>query len=226
MDKATKIISFANMKGGVGKSMLTIKTALLLASEPYNYTVAVIDADAQGTIVKRRKLEESKGIKDFKLEIYQSSFDDVKQITRDLYSSEKYDYIFIDIPRSTTGYDAETLSKILVFTETVIVPLLASESELTSSIEFIKILKSLQEAKEKKGLVLNIFGLANKKRASLKMNDKVGQIIKGLKIDRFNTEIREVPTVFNNFNTNDSEYNNEKVQTYLVPFINEFVEKV
>ena len=45
------------MKGGVGKSMLTIKTALLLASEPYNYSVAVIDADAQGTIIKRRRLE-------------------------------------------------------------------------------------------------------------------------------------------------------------------------
>ena len=46
-----KIISFANQKGGVGKSTLCIQTAFYLADK--NKKVLVLDMDAQGNTSSR-----------------------------------------------------------------------------------------------------------------------------------------------------------------------------
>ena len=52
MEKRGKILSFANPKGGVGKSTLScLVTAMLKWSNAYN-SVQLIDADKQGSSVR------------------------------------------------------------------------------------------------------------------------------------------------------------------------------
>ncbi len=66
MGEIAKIISYANQKGGVGKSTLTTLTCNALSQAPYNKNILVIDSDIQGGIMSSRKMDKMEKGEDFK----------------------------------------------------------------------------------------------------------------------------------------------------------------
>ena len=94
-----KIITFANQKGGSGKTTLSANLAVFWANS--NYKVAVIDSDAQQSLTywlearKKYYREEPTGIDSYPFDVRKLE-DDLKQIKR------KYNFIIIDSPPSIT----------------------------------------------------------------------------------------------------------------------------
>jgi chromosome partitioning protein len=107
------IITFGNVKGGVGKTTLAVNTVIALASARRD--VLLVDGDQQGTALTFAELrEEAFGSLDFTA--VQLAGNAVRQQVRKLRS--KYDDIVID----TGGRDSGSFRAALTVTETLIVP--------------------------------------------------------------------------------------------------------
>ena len=134
-----KIITFANQKGGSGKSTLSANLAVLWSNSKYK--VAVIDGDSQKSLTywieARRKYY---GNNDIGIDIYpynsRSLERDIEQIKR------KYNFIIIDSPPSIT-YDS---IQIIKNSDKVFVPVLPSPVDLMATIPFLHLIK--QERKK------------------------------------------------------------------------------
>ena len=138
-----KIITFANQKGGSGKSTLSANLAVLWSNSKYK--VAVIDGDSQKSLTywieARRKYY---GNNDIGIDIYpynsRSLERDIEQIKR------KYNFIIIDSPPSIT-YDT---IQIIKNSDKVFVPVLPSPVDLMATIPFLHLIKQ----ERKKALVI------------------------------------------------------------------------
>ena len=138
-----KIITFANQKGGSGKSTLSANLAVLWSNSKYK--VAVIDGDSQKSLTywieARRKYY---GNNDIGIDIYpynsRSLERDIEQIKR------KYNFIIIDSPPSIT-YDS---IQIIKNSDKVFVPVLPSPVDLMATIPFLHLIKQ----ERKKALVI------------------------------------------------------------------------
>ena len=129
-----KIISFANQKGGSGKTTLSANLAVLWANS--NYKVAVIDADAQNSLTywleSRKKYygAEPTGIDVHPFDS-RNLINDVKKIKKN------YDFIIIDSPPSITF---ETI-QIVKASDYIYVPVQPSPLDLMATIPFLNIAK-------------------------------------------------------------------------------------
>ena len=129
-----KIITFANQKGGSGKTTLSANLAVLWANS--NYKVAVIDADAQQSLTnwlearKKYYREEPTGIDSYPYDV-RNLAEDLKQIKR------KYNFIIIDSPPSITY---ETI-EIVKCSDRVFVPAQPSPLDLMATIPFLNMVR-------------------------------------------------------------------------------------
>ena len=134
-----KIVTFANQKGGTGKTTLATNLAVLWSNSKYK--VAVIDADTQKSLanwVEARK--KYYGENDIGIDVYpyhtHSLGEDIKKIKR------KYNFIIIDSPPSIT-YDTIQIVK---NSDRVFVPVQPSPVDLMATIPFLNLVK--QERKK------------------------------------------------------------------------------
>ncbi len=140
-----KIISFANQKGGSGKTTLSANLAVLWANS--DYKVAVIDADAQKSLTywldARKKYygEEPTGIDSYAFDP-RNLKEDLKKIKR------KYNFIIIDSPPSITF---ETI-QIVKSSDYIFVPVQPSPLDLMATIPFLNVAK---EERKKTTVILN-----------------------------------------------------------------------
>ena len=140
-----KIISFANQKGGSGKTTLSANLAVLWANS--DYKVAVIDADAQKSLTywldARKKYygEEPMGIDSYAFDP-RNLKEDLKEIKR------KYNFIIIDSPPSITF---ETI-QIVKSSDYIFVPVQPSPLDLMATIPFLNVAK---EERKKTTVILN-----------------------------------------------------------------------
>ena len=140
-----KIITFANQKGGSGKTTLSANLAVLWANSEYK--VAVIDADAQKSLTywlearKKYYREEPIGIDYYPFDVRNLN-EGLKQIKR------KYDFIIIDSPPSIT-FDTIQIIKSSDF---IYVPVQPSPIDLMATIPFLNISK---QERKKTTVILN-----------------------------------------------------------------------
>ena len=140
-----KIITFANQKGGSGKTTLSANLAVLWANS--GYKVAVIDADAQQSLTywlsarKRYYLNEPLGIDSFPF--------NPRDLKNDLQNiKRKYDFIIIDSPPSITFESVQIVKS----ADAIYVPVQPSPLDLMATIPFLKI---VSEEKKKATVILN-----------------------------------------------------------------------
>ena len=140
-----KIITFANQKGGSGKTTLSVNLAVLWSNSQYR--VAVVDGDNQKSLIywfEARKKYYGEGNIGIDIYPYESStiIESVKKIKR------KYDFIIIDSPPSITF---DTI-QILQSTDRVYVPVLPSPIDLMATIPFLNLVK---QQRKKATIILN-----------------------------------------------------------------------
>lgn len=145
MEESKKIVvaSFANQKGGVGKSTLTVIAANALADK--GYKVRLLDADFQGSLLVLRKNDERTAAEDesinFKYEVSYCSPDQIGEAL-DKAEDDGIDVVFIDMPGQAYG---EGISNLLIPLDLAFIPVKTGDTDISSSIDFINIIKKTSE---------------------------------------------------------------------------------
>lgn len=135
------VISFISYKGGVGKTTCSENMAVCFAHA--GRSVCIVDADDSANTVswgKRRSSELPK------IDIYrENNKEEIALKIKEL--SQKYDVVVIDSPPS----QAPISDMIVLMSHLVVVPLLPKGEQETNTInQFVRKIKSLEAAKEKK----------------------------------------------------------------------------
>jgi chromosome partitioning protein len=137
----TKVISFISRKGGTGKTTNAINLATML--ESIGNKVVLVETDTNYTLNTIRKMELFKtGAKENQLFPILASVDD--QISDELVAlkKKKYDYIILDTAGKTTD---NSIKKICVESDLVIVPTSLSQNDLLVTFQTIEDLKPAKE---------------------------------------------------------------------------------
>lgn len=129
-----KIISFANQKGGAGKSTTTTFFANGLHS--LGFKVAVIDADYQKSLINIRELNVNQNPDIDENTLYPILYSTPNKI-RDILEDEEdnFDYIFVDVPGNIT---ADSLVGIYGGVDLIVVVHDANLIGVMSTIEFLE----------------------------------------------------------------------------------------
>lgn len=127
------IIAVVGNKGGAGKTTLSVNIASYLAQ---NNSVAVVDADPQGSAVQWRAFSEN----DDTVGVYEAVEDLHKQV--DILSQE-YHYIVIDCPPSVHAIQTTT---VLSFCDIALIPVQPSPIDLWATVHIEEAVnKALEE---------------------------------------------------------------------------------
>lgn len=155
------IISFANRKGGVGKSTLLTWTAGALAQR---WRVVVVDADLQASIYEQRRADLEDGqqggfeVVRFAFEKQGAADVPVLRFTRLIGElAGQYDLVLVDAPGTMEG---EVIPAVLVLSDAVIVPIIGSVLDINSTVSFLRLVEGVNQ---QRGGDLRVIGVVNKK---------------------------------------------------------------
>lgn len=126
------IIGFANQKGGVGKTTLSIHVAAALAHS--GYSVLLIDADIQNSALDWASARSG----ELNFSVMGNPTPTIHKEVKLLRS--KYDYIIIDAPPRV----GETLKSIIVACDKIVIPLLPSPYDIWAADNIVNLIKEIQ----------------------------------------------------------------------------------
>jgi chromosome partitioning protein len=139
-----QIISFANQKGGVGKSTATLLAATALSQPPFSYDVAVVDVDPQHSISKRRSYDLDGHEAPLSYDVLTYNFATFRQQLKAL--DKRYQIIFLDVPGKLDtgeGEDSEAMQA-LQYIHVVVVPVTPGNFGLDATLDYIKAVMRVQ----------------------------------------------------------------------------------
>lgn len=140
-----KVISFISRKGGTGKTTNAINLATML--ESIGNKVVLVETDTNYTLNTIRKMELFKtGAKEDQLFPILASVDDQILDELAILKEKKYDYIILDTAGKTTD---NSIKKICVESDLVIVPTSLSQNDLLVTFQTIEDLKPAKELNKK-----------------------------------------------------------------------------
>jgi chromosome partitioning protein len=192
MKKRATVMSFANQKGGCGKSTVTLLSANALSQKPYNLKVLIIDADLQRTITKERSADE-KTITDFPYPIITSSIFD-REIIQDVQDNiSDYDLILIDIPGIlyTDVQQQKEMAIVLALCDLIVVPIQATKPSIRASMEFLETCKKVKEIKSRKDLKFEVAGFINQKKNTNEATKSLPQLIEKIGLNYLHADLSE-----------------------------------
>jgi chromosome partitioning protein len=163
-----KIVSFMNRKGGVGKSTLcTLLAGSLHARKKIK--LLVIDADEQLSIYDERQQEQ--GIKSYDIVPFrwESEKNPIQRFAKLIEEKEtQYDLILIDTQGKIEGLGVPS---VIMVSDVVIVPLIASKKDLRSTIAFLEKIPPIAEQKRAQGFDFKLFGVVNRNDGTLEYDE-------------------------------------------------------
>lgn len=152
-----KTVSFANQKGGVGKSLTTTVVAQAL-SQNYKKKIVIIDSDPQQSLIELRQLQKFEGKEHFNYPIVSCKIADIENILKQY---KDMDYVFIDMPGKLYEIDTnlDNVMEFLWLVDYIFIPIQAGKTEIMSSIEYYKNLLTVKQIKieSKRDLNLKFF---------------------------------------------------------------------
>lgn len=148
----TKVISFVNTKGGVGKSFLSVHMAVWLADS--GYRVSLLDADDQRTASKWLRDAEGHSVDVWLLEgnTEEKRTEEIRSLLSELRG--KVDFVVID----TKGSAGLTTNAAVIKSDVVCVPLQPSASDLwpiENTLATIRLSQEVRGGEPRALLVLN-----------------------------------------------------------------------
>lgn len=140
--KKAKIITFANQKGGVGKTTILINLAVSFANA--NQKVLIIDTDQQGSVLDWKELQDEHA----NLNIDVLTTTDIVKYVKE--NTSKYDFIFID----SQGKMQQNELKNITVSDLVIIPLELNQINLSAVAETAHFANKLKDEKKIKAYFL------------------------------------------------------------------------
>ncbi|MGF7083045.1 ParA family protein [Mucilaginibacter sp. UYCu711] len=227
-----RIFLIGNRKGGVGKSFTTINLATSLCLD-FKKSVCIIECDSQKSISKIRNKEQNAN--ENETPPYPVIYTPVKSLQQTILENiTLHDYIFIDMPRITNEDDnsekeQEEVLNLLMFAESILIPVGAHELDLDGSDDFIELINELRDYRIEKKLPFSVYAFHNRSRG-IKEDEMIPEWAEAVNIPLFDTTVKESVHLERNLSTfssiksvNDVAAKGAK-NNYL-NFINEFVTK-
>ncbi|MCB0515537.1 MAG: ParA family protein [Bacteroidetes bacterium] len=217
---AATIISVANMKGGVGKTTISLFLAAALAIEKKR-KVLYLDCDFQRSAFDYREHEKSNVYAEGEEPPYPIERVSPKYIYDEVrYNEQKYDIIFIDIPRITDTSDSDVVT-VLTYCHHVLIPIVAGELEALSMKRFIEMVKGIAAYKNEKGHLFSYYSFLNK-RNRRKENDDALEYMKSLGVPVFKNSLSDVKALSKPY-TYESILATAEGKRRFQPFFKEFI---
>lgn len=167
--RAAKVITFANQKGGVGKSTMLTLFATSMAKR-LNMKTLIIDCDYQQSITDiAEKAGTDENISILTFDINRSDapvLDFIKIIER-----EKYAYDLIAVDTAGSLQQSDFIITTLAYSDAAILPLEATSVALSSSLATIAVLPNIEERRKKEGKGFVALGVINKDGNTLESKD-------------------------------------------------------
>lgn len=154
------IVSVCNSKGGVGKSSIVHHLATTYANEPFNKSVLVIDTDPQRSLLRRYKDDFRYICISERVVWLESNIERLKA---------KYDVIVIDsggVYEVGKPLSKQEVYKVLIFSDSVIIPIVAGAYSVESSLSFLSLCREVQDLKSKSKYPLKIIPALNQWEAN------------------------------------------------------------
>jgi len=188
MSKNTRIISVANSKGGVGKSVVTALLAVAYAKDK-NKKVLIIDCDSQGSITEMFENEKEMRGYDPPIEVEELTPRKVQTFLKRF--GGDYDLIFIDVPRMTDKKKDNATVLLLYNCDSILMPVIGNEVDVLSSQEFARIINEAVEDKKSMGESMKFYGFINR-RNQRKSNEIAEQTMKKSGIKMFKNSLPDL----------------------------------
>jgi len=160
-----KIVMFGSQKGGVGKSTLTCLAANALSSPPFGRSVAVVDADKQQSIIKRRlaDLQGFEAVPPYDVQAWNlSQFQDKGKGIYQL--AKEVDFIFLDAAGkldTNLPPDQQEILTFLQYVHVLFIPFVPGNYALQSNLDYLQGVLKLRSERQKQGRPLDVVGLVN-----------------------------------------------------------------
>ena len=221
MANEPRILSVANAKGGVGKSVVTIMLATAIAKE--NKKVLILDCDSQGSITDMFETEKMLVGEDKEplVEVEEITPRKVNTFLRRF--GGDYDYIFIDIPRMTDKKKDNTTVMLLYNCDSILVPIIGSEVDVLSSFDFLSVLEEASNDKQDMDESLKYFGFINR-RNQRKSNEEAEESMKKEGMKMFTNSLSDLK-IFTSPSFYSSILNSKEGERRFGPFYEEFKKK-
>ena len=188
MAKKPVILSVANSKGGVGKSLVSILLAVALAKDK-NKKVLIIDCDNQGSVTDIFESEKENYEAPPAIEVEELTPRKVQTFLKRF--GEDYDYIFIDVPRMTDARKDNATVMLLYSCDGILIPIIGSEIDVLSTLDFLTIVQEAAEDKKEMGEELKYYGFINR-RNQRKSNEEFAQFMTKQRLKMFNHSLHDL----------------------------------
>ena len=159
MSKQVSVYSVASSKGGVGKSTITMFLAASLAKEK-GKKVLIIDTDEQRTITDIYEGEQANGEK---MLVTVEDLPPRKVLNYLQKYGNDFDIVFIDIPRVTAKAGDEVAAMLLSYCQAVLVPVIGSQVDLLSTIDFLNLLEQVEKDRKELDLPFSFSCFINRR---------------------------------------------------------------
>lgn len=178
------IISITNLKGGVGKSTLAQNLAVYLAKKGRSLCIADTDVEQQTSVkwgsVRSRIEDESVP----EIPVFLINPDTISdQILNKL--GKKYDLVIIDGTPALT----ELTTRIIIMSDLVITPILASATDVWALETFLKRYEEARITKEAMGGKVELYVLLNKYNERTNLDREIGEAIGEMDVNLMSTKI-------------------------------------
>lgn len=176
-----RVITIANVKGGVGKSTIAFNLAVEFSKQ--NNSILLIDTDPQQTAAKCHYIRsENSDLQQFGCSSFLQPI-----IHREIKRYDNFDIVVID----TGGRDSKVFRSAMSASNEVYIPLGPSQVDIESTILTIEYLDEIRSIKED----IECFLLLNRAVSGTKATKEVGDVIAQLKE---NNDISSLETVIHN----------------------------
>ena len=178
------VISITNLKGGVGKSTITQNLAVELAQRGHKLCIADTDTEQQTSVkwasVRAQRAEE--GVPE--IPVYKINPETISnQVLKTL--SKEYDLVLIDGTPALT----ELTTRIIIMSDIVITPILASATDLWALDTFLLRFREAKITKESMGGGVKHLVVLNKYSERINLDREIGEAVAEMDVQVLNTKL-------------------------------------
>jgi cellulose biosynthesis protein BcsQ len=150
--------TFANLKGGVGKTTCAILAANAFSQTPFNLRVALVDCDLQKSAVRLRllDLEDFDGVLPY--DVLDWNIPTFEARAQEL--NDNFDLVLVDV----AGTFDDGILRIINYLDAVYIPVTGGNFALEASLSYLRELLAFKAQRAAEGRPLKIYAFANMER--------------------------------------------------------------